>query len=211
MLTLSDGSAITVTADHSFWVDEGNMLASAGWLPARQLRSGDRLRTAGGTDAMVVGLRRNVDHTAVYTLTVAKDHTFFVDPAKVLVHNAVGDCLTVPVRVITGDRARGLVHILLRHLSDSRDARRLITRGIIRTRGAAQFYAQSARSADELRRLLEQAISSPVATFYEDSKGGYIAYIDLFHDIGINASGRPTQVIRLVANAAGDLISAYPY
>jgi len=37
---------------------------------------------------MVVGLRRNVGQAVVYTLTVAKDHTFFVGSARVLVHNA---------------------------------------------------------------------------------------------------------------------------
>jgi len=39
---------------------------------------------------MVVGLRRNVGEAVVYTLTVAKDHTFFVGAARVLVHNASG-------------------------------------------------------------------------------------------------------------------------
>ena len=85
---LSDGSAITVTADHPFWVDGGAQLAGAGWFAAGRLQAGDELRTATGAHVMVVGLRRNVGHAAVYTLTVAKDHTFFVGSAEVLVHNA---------------------------------------------------------------------------------------------------------------------------
>jgi len=84
---LSDGSAITVTADHPFWVDGGAQLAGAGWFAAGSLRAGDELRTATGTHVMVVGLRRNVGTAVVYTLTVAKDHTFFVGSAHVLVHN----------------------------------------------------------------------------------------------------------------------------
>ncbi len=49
---------------------------------------GDRLREADGTEAVVAGLRRNVGRAVVYTLTVARDHTFFVGAAQVLVHNA---------------------------------------------------------------------------------------------------------------------------
>ncbi len=85
---LSDGSAITVTADHPFWVDAGAQLAGAGWFAAGSLQAGDELRTVAGVPVMVVGLRRNVGHAVVYTLTVAKDHTFFVGSARVLVHNA---------------------------------------------------------------------------------------------------------------------------
>jgi len=85
---LSDGSAITVTADHPFWVDGGAQLAGAGWFAAGRLQAGDELRTAAGVPVMVVGLRRNVGTAVVYTLTVAKDHTFFVGSAEVLVHNA---------------------------------------------------------------------------------------------------------------------------
>ncbi len=84
---LSDGSAITTTADHPFWVDQGMQLAGPGWYEAGHLRPGDELRTATGAHVMVVGLRRDVGTAVVYTLTVAKDHTFFVGSARVLVHN----------------------------------------------------------------------------------------------------------------------------
>ncbi len=85
---LSDGSAITVTADHPFWVDSGALFTGPGWLAAGHLLPGDRLRTASGRDATVAGVRRGVGQAVVYTLTVAKDHTFFVGNARVLVHNA---------------------------------------------------------------------------------------------------------------------------
>jgi len=57
-------------------------------LEAGRLRVGDRLREADGAEAVVAGLRRNVGRAVVYTLTVARDHTFFVGSARVLVHNA---------------------------------------------------------------------------------------------------------------------------
>jgi len=87
-IDLSDGSAITVTADHPFWVDGGAQLAEGGWFAAGRLQAGDELRTATSAKMMVVGLRRDVGTAVVYTLTVAKDHTFFVGSARVLVHNA---------------------------------------------------------------------------------------------------------------------------
>jgi len=85
---LSDGSAITVTVDHPFWVDSGWRFKGPNWLEAGRLLPGDLLRTASGLDVGVVRLRYHVGRAAVYTLTVAKDHTFFVGAAQVLVHNA---------------------------------------------------------------------------------------------------------------------------
>jgi len=87
---LSDGGAITVTADHPFWIDAGANLSGPGWLPAGRLEAGDRLRTADGRDAIVTGLRRNMGQAVVYTLTVARDHTYFVGTDQVLVHNCGG-------------------------------------------------------------------------------------------------------------------------
>jgi len=53
---LSDGSAITVTADHPFWLDGGLMAPRAGWIQAGDLVLGDRLRTPSGQDVAVRGL-----------------------------------------------------------------------------------------------------------------------------------------------------------
>ncbi len=98
----SDGSAITVTANHPIYVDRGVKLAGPGWARAGDLRPGDEVRTVRDHDVMVMGFRRNAGRALVYTLTVAKDHTFwgeshsdhtfFVGTARVLVHNADGPC-----------------------------------------------------------------------------------------------------------------------
>ncbi len=95
VVDLSDGSAITVTADHPFWLDGGMMAPEAGWIQAGDLLLGDRLRTPTGADVVVLGVRRGVGQAAVYTLTVTKDHTFFVGAARVLVHNAGGGACTL--------------------------------------------------------------------------------------------------------------------
>jgi RHS repeat-associated protein len=85
---LSDDSTITTTATHSFYVDAGVRIAPEGaWLWAEHLFPGDRLRTADGHGVSVRRVRMGVGHADVYTLTVAKDHTFFVGTARVLVHN----------------------------------------------------------------------------------------------------------------------------
>lgn len=99
---LFDGSAITVTVTHAFWVDEGPSRAS--WLEAGQIRVGDRLREREGTEAVVARLRYNVGQGVVYTLTVAKDHAFFVGTAQVLVHNAIWREVTSNFK-LTGARA----------------------------------------------------------------------------------------------------------
>ncbi len=86
---LSDGSTITTTLTHSFWVDAGARIARGGaWLWAEHLRPGDQLRTADGRLVSVARVRTGVGRADVWTLTVAKDHTFFVGSAQVLVHNA---------------------------------------------------------------------------------------------------------------------------
>ena len=101
---LSDGSGVTVTADHPFYVDASAVRKQAGWVQAGDLRVGDRLRDASGRDVSVVGVRYNVGRAVVYTLSVAIDHSFFVGTARVLVHNI--DCPVVP-RVNLGDLPAG--------------------------------------------------------------------------------------------------------
>jgi len=90
-VALSDGSGVTVTADHPFYVDASAVRTQAGWVQAGDLRAGDRLRDASGRDVSVTEVRYNVGRAVVYTLTVAKDHSFFVGVARVLVHNS-GPC-----------------------------------------------------------------------------------------------------------------------
>lgn len=62
---LSDGSAITATLSHPFWVDGEVLIKAAGWFAAGDLRPGDRLRTAGGRDIKVLRVRRGVGDAPV--------------------------------------------------------------------------------------------------------------------------------------------------
>lgn len=108
-LELSDGSTLTVQPEHYFWLDGGVGLHGAGWLQARQMRRGDRLRTVSGHDVTVVGIRWHVGHAVVYTLTVAKDHTFFVGSARVLVHNGSIQCSLSDYAPYQGNAFTGIV------------------------------------------------------------------------------------------------------
>jgi hypothetical protein len=80
---------------------------------------------ASGKDVRVTRLRYNGGHAAVYTLTVAYDHTLFVGFARVLVHNASG-CYGMASQIedLSG-KSRAEVDTLLR----ARGARKKATVG----------------------------------------------------------------------------------
>jgi len=146
---LSDGSAITATADHPFWVDTGALFAGHNWLAAGDLLAGDQLRTAGGKDVVVVRVRRGVGRAAVYTLTVAKDHTFFVGTSRVLVHNATcGFSADTVASAFQGMRGEG-----------GHAMRYLIKAGLIPDSGSPQTKAEI------FQRLVTPILLHPSKTF----------------------------------------------
>ncbi|GAA2604996.1 hypothetical protein GCM10010436_02740 [Paractinoplanes durhamensis] len=73
------------TAGHPFW--DGTRKA---WVIAADLRPGERLRTADGTEVTVVGVRSKLAGQDMFNLTVSGVHTFYVlaGAVPVLVHNA---------------------------------------------------------------------------------------------------------------------------
>jgi hypothetical protein len=77
---------IRTTGEHRFYV------RGKGWLPAGELRPGDRLRSAHGPDPVVLALTDEQAETVVYNLRVAWYHTYFVGdrdwPCSVWAHNA---------------------------------------------------------------------------------------------------------------------------
>jgi intein/homing endonuclease len=77
---------IKVTALHRFATADG-------WKKARELKVGDRIRTAEGTLEAVVSTELVAADLKVYNLTVAENHNFFVAPdgaTGYLVHNTGG-------------------------------------------------------------------------------------------------------------------------
>ncbi len=74
-----DGETIVATGIHRFWK------AGQGWIMARDLKPGDRLRVVGAT-AEVRSIEPDADQP-VYNLDVAEDRDFFVGARGLLVHD----------------------------------------------------------------------------------------------------------------------------
>jgi hypothetical protein len=79
-----DGESLTTTPEHPFFTQE------RGWVAAGDLELGEHVRTADGTFGEVETINVRNETRAMYNLTVATAHTFFVGEGQWLVHN---DCL----------------------------------------------------------------------------------------------------------------------
>ncbi|MEU7900306.1 LamG-like jellyroll fold domain-containing protein [Nonomuraea sp. NPDC049152] len=80
----AQGSSVTATAGHPFWVP-----SLREWIDAGDLRPGQWLQTSAGTWVQVDSVRRWTASQRVYNLSVADIHTYHVavGDANVLVHN----------------------------------------------------------------------------------------------------------------------------
>ncbi|AYG85231.1 hypothetical protein DWB77_07448 [Streptomyces hundungensis] len=78
---------LTATDGHPFWVENQRR-----WVDAKDLKTGDRLRTPSGELRSVVNTRAWTESHKVYNLTVDGVHTYYVlaGAAAVLVHNDDG-------------------------------------------------------------------------------------------------------------------------
>ncbi len=83
VLGLSDGTILRLTEEHPVYVPD------AGWVPAGLLQVGNCVQTRAGPLQIAV-VSREVFPVKVYNLEVGEDHTYFVSPAGILVHNQCG-------------------------------------------------------------------------------------------------------------------------
>ena len=75
-----------VTLGHPFWVE------GRGWTPVRELKNGDALSTwSDGHRLTIDGWTRLSASVSVFNLEVEGDHSYFVGPDRVWVHNGCGD------------------------------------------------------------------------------------------------------------------------
>ncbi|MEU2955737.1 polymorphic toxin-type HINT domain-containing protein [Streptomyces xanthochromogenes] len=76
---------LTATDGHPFWVDSRHS-----WLDAKDLKTGDRLRTSTGELREIVNTRAWTENHKVYNLSVDGLHTYYVlaGAVPVLVHNS---------------------------------------------------------------------------------------------------------------------------
>jgi hypothetical protein len=84
VLKFADGNKIETTAVHPFYV------MGTGFIPAGQLRAGDRIVTENNVAVRLTSARYTGQHKTVYNIEVADDHTYFVGKADggLWVHNA---------------------------------------------------------------------------------------------------------------------------
>ncbi|MFJ5548125.1 RHS repeat-associated core domain-containing protein [Streptomyces sp. NPDC093225] len=100
------GATVTATAEHPFWLPEYRV-----WADAEDLRPGDLLRTAGGTEARVAAVRAEERPATVFNLTVTGPHTYHVlaGGTPVLVHNS--GCGPIRASVAAQDWANKGAHL----------------------------------------------------------------------------------------------------
>ena len=88
-----EADTIVSSPFHRFWK------VGQGWVMARDLNPGDRLRLLNGTDVVATTAKGNVE--LVYNLDIAEDADFFAGAAAVLVH----DQTLLDPRLVPFDRA----------------------------------------------------------------------------------------------------------
>ncbi len=102
-LSLADGTELTGTDRHPFWVIEGEDLAArptgdhgsdeipgrtpGRWVAMRALRAGDAVLARHGRVTRVVEVNTRSESVPVYNMTVAGLHSYAVGNSGVLVHN----------------------------------------------------------------------------------------------------------------------------
>lgn len=73
------------TSGHPFWSEDRRA-----FVPAHELRTGERLKTAGDRITFVASVTKRAAREAVYNLEVDIEHVYHVGETGVLVHNARG-------------------------------------------------------------------------------------------------------------------------
>jgi hypothetical protein len=96
--------ALEPTPPHRFFSEDRQ-----DWIAARDLRPGERLRTASGQVAAVESIRLKPGQHRVYNLEVEQEHQFFVGEAGVLVHNAYSEQARLRLRGLPEEL--GVYHI----------------------------------------------------------------------------------------------------
>lgn len=147
-------ASVTATDEHPFWVPE-----LGEWIDATDLKPGQRLRTPTGSLVEIIDVVRWRERAAVYNLTIADLHTYYVlaGATPVLVHNCGGyfaghaDSCT----------CEGIGDITYEAADEAEDF----------TRHALQRLEQRGVSAEEAKAVLER---EPFSYYHDDQwKTGY--------------------------------------
>ena len=140
-ITLASGEVISATIGHPMYSME-----AMGWVDAGELTLDDVLRGLDGSSLPIMDLRSYGEELAVYNLTVAEDHTFYVSDQKTLTHNS--NCRIphrLKPRIEQGNDREGWIHIQKRHIPGAGETS---SQGDLFAQGTSIFDLQ--RSAAEI-------------------------------------------------------------
>ncbi|GAA2313544.1 RHS repeat-associated core domain-containing protein [Nonomuraea roseoviolacea subsp. roseoviolacea] len=185
-----DTGVILATEHHLFWDTKDRQ-----WVRADHLTGADRLRTPSGATAQVVGTTVQRNHPAVYDLTIADTHAYYVlaGTAPVLVHNCGTGTVTDEVMN---------EHILPRHFAGHKDA------------GQWPFKSKFEDwvTPDHIRNWARLAMRQPIDGTNIGTGSGHqhILQIGSRHPIGYDVNGNDLFSIAVWVDD-GMVTSVHPY
>ncbi|NUK85793.1 RNase A-like domain-containing protein [Streptomyces lunaelactis] len=142
-----DVSDLTSTEQHRYWLPDRQA-----WVPAGELRAGDRLHTAEGTEATVTATERSAGRQATYDLDVSGIDSYYVrvGAQDVLVHNCTD--LARAERMFPG-----IAHTLDEHVNVDRQKMEALAKAKTRRMGRPTSNSRW-KSADLAQKALNQLV-----------------------------------------------------
>ncbi|MCX4511473.1 pre-toxin TG domain-containing protein [Streptomyces sp. NBC_01619] len=142
-----DVSDLTSTEQHRYWLPDRQA-----WVPAGELRAGDRLHTAEGTEATVTGTERSAGRQATYDLDVSGIDSYYVrvGAQDVLVHNCTD--LARAERMFPG-----VAHTLDEHVNVDRQKMEALAKAKTRRMGRPTPNSRW-KSADLAQKAVDQLV-----------------------------------------------------
>ncbi|MCP3820342.1 pre-toxin TG domain-containing protein [Streptomyces sp. A3M-1-3] len=142
-----DVSDLTSTEQHRYWLPDRQA-----WVPAGELRAGDRLHTAEGTEATVTATERSAGRQATYDLDVSGIDSYYVrvGAQDVLVHNCTD--LARAERMFPG-----IAHTLDEHVNVDRQKMEALAKAKTRRMGRPTSNSRW-KSADLAQKAVNQLV-----------------------------------------------------
>ncbi|NUL05490.1 hypothetical protein HRW07_20090 [Streptomyces lunaelactis] len=142
-----DVSDLMSTEQHRYWLPDRQA-----WVPAGELRAGDRLHTAEGTEATVTATERSAGRQATYDLDVSGIDSYYVrvGAQDVLVHNCTD--LARAERMFPG-----IAHTLDEHVNVDRQKMEALAKAKTRRMGRPTSNSRW-KSADLAQKALNQLV-----------------------------------------------------
>ncbi|WP_405598857.1 pre-toxin TG domain-containing protein [Streptomyces sp. NBC_01410] len=142
-----DVSDLTSTEQHRYWLPDRQA-----WVPAGELRAGDRLHTAEGTEATVTATERSDGRQATYDLDVSGIDSYYVrvGDQDVLVHNCTD--LARAERMFPG-----IAHTLDEHVNVDRQKMEALAKAKTRRIGRPTSNSRW-KSADLAQKAVNQLV-----------------------------------------------------